>query len=117
MADRAQIYREYRFIPFPLFASGEPLLLTKPPAEEYEMVWATESPGWSAHMTIPYPFPWVSEQDTDRIIHAAKTTVREAHFPLPPESVLVMRAEEEAIHSRMHGYSRQCFLFLHIQPG
>eukprot|EP00965_Chrysotila_dentata_P182385 6022495-Pleurochrysis_carterae.AAC.1 len=36
MADRAQVYQEYRFIPFPLFASGKPLLPTKPPAEEYE---------------------------------------------------------------------------------
>eukprot|EP00965_Chrysotila_dentata_P116969 3865977-Pleurochrysis_carterae.AAC.1 len=41
MADRAQVYREHRFTPFPLFASGGPLLPTKPPAEEYEREWAT----------------------------------------------------------------------------
>eukprot|EP00965_Chrysotila_dentata_P112308 3712885-Pleurochrysis_carterae.AAC.1 len=99
MADRAQVYREYRFIPFPLFASGGPLLPTKPPAAEYEREWATESPGWSAHTTIPIPYPWVSEQDTDRITQAAEATAREEHFPLPPKSVLVLRAEEEAIHS------------------
>eukprot|EP00965_Chrysotila_dentata_P062868 2082773-Pleurochrysis_carterae.AAC.1 len=33
MADRAQVYRENRVIPFPLFASGKPLLPAKPPAE------------------------------------------------------------------------------------
>eukprot|EP00965_Chrysotila_dentata_P037348 1242710-Pleurochrysis_carterae.AAC.1 len=66
---------------------------------------------------MPFPFPWVSEQDTDRITHAAKATALEEHFPLPPESILVLRAEEEAIHARMHDYSRQSFLFLHIQPG
>eukprot|EP00965_Chrysotila_dentata_P008146 265941-Pleurochrysis_carterae.AAC.1 len=90
MADRAQIYREFRFIPFPRFASGGPLLPTKPPTKEYERVWATESPGWSAQMTIPFPFPWVSAQDTDRITHAAKETALEEHFPLPPESILVL---------------------------
>eukprot|EP00965_Chrysotila_dentata_P086589 2859201-Pleurochrysis_carterae.AAC.2 len=41
----------------------------------------------------------------------------EEHFPLPLESLLVLRAEEDAIHARMHDYSRQSFLFLHIQPG
>eukprot|EP00965_Chrysotila_dentata_P019348 643668-Pleurochrysis_carterae.AAC.1 len=68
-------------------------------------------------MTIPFPYPWVSEHDTDRVTHAAKATAREEHFPLPPESILVQRAEEEAIHARTHDYSRQSFLFLHIQPG
>eukprot|EP00965_Chrysotila_dentata_P181611 5995215-Pleurochrysis_carterae.AAC.1 len=50
LADRTQIYREFRCIHFPLFASGGPLLPRKPPAEEHERVWATESPGWSAHV-------------------------------------------------------------------
>eukprot|EP00965_Chrysotila_dentata_P011210 365059-Pleurochrysis_carterae.AAC.1 len=68
-------------------------------------------------MTIPFPYPWVSEQDTDRVTHAAKTAARKEHLPLPPGSILVQRAEEEAIHARIHDYSRQSFLFLHIQPG
>eukprot|EP00965_Chrysotila_dentata_P158410 5232400-Pleurochrysis_carterae.AAC.1 len=58
LADRAQLYREFRCIPFPLFASGGPLLPRKPSAEEYERVWATEAPDWPAHLTIPFPFPW-----------------------------------------------------------
>eukprot|EP00965_Chrysotila_dentata_P062419 2068678-Pleurochrysis_carterae.AAC.1 len=65
---------------------------------------------------MPFPFPWVSDQDTVRITQAAKAVALEEHFPLPQGSSLVQRAEEEAIHARMHDYSRQSFLFLHIQP-
>eukprot|EP00965_Chrysotila_dentata_P258394 6213203-Pleurochrysis_carterae.AAC.1 len=117
LADRVQLCREFRCILFPLFASGGQLLPRAPPAEEYERVWATEAPDWSAHLTIPYPFPWVSEQDTDRLTQAAKAAAMEEHFPLFSDSLFVQRAEEEAIHARMHDYSRQSFLFLHVQPG
>eukprot|EP00965_Chrysotila_dentata_P040423 1341382-Pleurochrysis_carterae.AAC.1 len=66
---------------------------------------------------VPFPLPQVSEHDTDRLTRVAKTVKVEEYFPSSPDSPLVQRAEEEAIHARLHDYSRQSFMFLHIQPG
>eukprot|EP00965_Chrysotila_dentata_P067868 2244861-Pleurochrysis_carterae.AAC.1 len=51
-------------------------------------VWATEAPGWSSDLTIPFPLPQVSERDTDRLTQDAKKVTIEEHFPSSPDSPL-----------------------------
>eukprot|EP00965_Chrysotila_dentata_P219556 6191209-Pleurochrysis_carterae.AAC.1 len=100
-----------------MFTSGKESLLGQVPDSEDQREWRTSPPDWPTEFITPFPAPYILPDEHERVTSMAERVTTAEHFPAQASSPVVQKAAESTVRAHLYDvYSRQTFLFYHVQP-